>query len=1126
MKQRFITLLLICSANVLWAQIYETFSDNNFTQPLWIGDTSSFRINASFQAQLNTNQTGEYTLVTRMDTALPEVWEFWIRHAFNPSTQNFTRFYLLSDSPDLTGIPNGYGVQLGGITGNNDSIVFFKQKGNQLIRLFGGRPATVGKSNNKISMRISRSPDGWWTCYSDTGGGRAWVSEGTVHDDEYRESGWMGLYAKVTSGNGQQVYLDDIYAGPVWKDTVHPVLRELVAEDSVTLSLIFSEPLNRNVAGNHQNYRMMPDDEFAAWVNIPDSASHRVWLHFEKPMKAMQLYEMRLTGISDTAGNRLKDTGATFRYICESEFDVVISELMPDPSPPVDLPETEYLELYNNSGIELNLANWTLSDGTTTAVLPEVYLQPDSFLIVCSSSNKDLLSAFGPVLALHVFPTLNNSEDEFVLRNRKGVNIHTIRYNLSAYRDPGKSQGGWSLEMTNPKRACAGIFNYVASSDLSGGTPGKRNAAWTTVPDTLPPGLVNINAIDSSVLRVVFNECMDSIGLLHSNWLVWPQLSVIDRQPGSFPFDTLMLRTQPLQPNTRYHFSISGAQDCSGNHAEISAGYEYLHAGEALWNDVLITEIMANPIGAPALPEVEFVELHNRSGHVMSTRNWTLSDRSTKSTCPEYFIKPDSFVLLVPSGAEFQFPGIPCLGLYPFPSLGNESDQLILRDDSGKVLHTVSYHKDMFGNDIKSEGGWSLEMMDRLNPCTEKGNWGASRNSSGGTPGAMNSVSGSNPDRQAPEIRQVYPIGDRCLEIRFSEPMDPSLLRLTGRYRFESGIGPDSLQLMEPDYREVRLYFGKAFQNQTVYGLQVKQQKDCAGNDLDEYRIYPFAMPDSIMPGDLIINEVLFNPGSGGSDFVEVVNSSKHWIDLRHIILTNGETDGQNLESVKPLPDGYLMAPGSYLVFTPDPDDILTRFTCASPLQIISCKLPSLPDDAGTVSLLTGAETTIESFQYHNDMHNPFVNQQDGVSLERIQSNRPATDVTNWTSAAFTCGYGTPTQVNSQFFRSRETESVLQVEPELFSPDYDGFKDLIHFSYNLGKAGFVGQMVLYHESGRPVRTLMNNAVLGQSGTISWDGTSDQNGICPPGIYVVIFECFHAGGDIRHYKRAFALGGKL
>src|SRR4051812_33632900 len=80
-------------------------------------------------------------------------------------------------------------------------------------------------------------------------------------------------------------------------------------------------------------------------------------------------------------------------------FDVVIDELLPDPSPVIGLPNSEFVELKNVSSSPINLRNWKLTDGLATATISVTYiLQPDSFVIICASSAVVSFAGFGSVI--------------------------------------------------------------------------------------------------------------------------------------------------------------------------------------------------------------------------------------------------------------------------------------------------------------------------------------------------------------------------------------------------------------------------------------------------------------------------------------------------------------------------------------------------------------------------------------------------------------------------------------------------------------------------------------------------------------------------------------------------------
>jgi hypothetical protein len=59
-----------------------------------------------------------------------------------------------------------------------------------------------------------------------------------------------------------------------------------------------------------------------------------------------------------------------------------------------------------------------------------------------------------------------------------------------------------------------------------------------------------------------------------------------------------------------------------------------------------------------------------------------------------------------------------------------------------------------------------------------------------------------------------------------------------------------------------------------------------------------------------------------------------------------------------------------------------------------------------------------------------------------------------------------------------------------------------------------------------VRRLLNNELLGASGTVSWDGLSDSNEKASIGIYVIHFQTIDTKGRVSNVKKACVLAEKL
>src|SRR5687768_1791215 len=86
-------------------------------------------------------------------------------------------------------------------------------------------------------------------------------------------------------------------------------------------------------------------------------------------------------------------------------FDLLITEIMADPSPVVGLPNAEYIEVRNVSANAYNLQGWRIADATGTATINTAFvLQPDSAVILCAASNVVLFSPYGRTLGVSSFP--------------------------------------------------------------------------------------------------------------------------------------------------------------------------------------------------------------------------------------------------------------------------------------------------------------------------------------------------------------------------------------------------------------------------------------------------------------------------------------------------------------------------------------------------------------------------------------------------------------------------------------------------------------------------------------------------------------------------------------------------
>jgi hypothetical protein len=248
----------------------------------------------------------------------------------------------------------------------------------------------------------------------------------------------------------------------------------------------------------------------------PDNAN-AIILNFTRVFENGKSYILSLANIKDRFGNQMPSQNIDLLYYVPQENDVLITEIFPDPTPSVGLPDAEFIEIYNHSKFSISLNNWRIADPSVTSYLPDVLIKPDSFIILCALSNESKFSSYGHAIGLSPFPSLNNDRDSIILKDDNDKLIQLINYNASWYNDANKKDGGWTLEMLNPFSLCLDGDNWQASRATQGGTPGKFNSNFKNIADTSRPYIKSLEPIDSLNLLVVFDTKMDEVSLQQSS---------------------------------------------------------------------------------------------------------------------------------------------------------------------------------------------------------------------------------------------------------------------------------------------------------------------------------------------------------------------------------------------------------------------------------------------------------------------------------------------------------------------------------------------------------------------------------------------------------------------------------
>ena len=551
---------------------------------------------------------------------------------------------------------------------------------------------------------------------------------------------------------------------------------------------------------------------------------------------------------------------------------------------------------------------------------------------------------------------------------------------------------------------------------------------------------------------------------------------------------------------------------------------------QASAQDIIIDEIMANPAPSNGLPESEYIELYNRTLFPVDLYGWSFQYGSSEKTFPSVTIYPHEYLILTGDSSLNSYGTV--VNIFSSnSSISNEGGTLTLKNPSGKIIHSVAYSSGWYQNPLKENGGWSLEMIDPENPCGCQENWRASIDTKGGTPGSINSVNASNPDDNQPYIKRIGIISDSTIQVEFSEPMDSLSLNDSNQWVLDNeGFTPIKVSPIAPGYISANLSLHQPLKKHIVYFLYCRNNlpSDCAGNFLDTTRRVRLGLPDSISTGDIVINEILSNPETGGERFIELFNRSEKVIDLHELAVGSYDSIQNSEIDLKPLSEnGILSFPGDYSVLTKDPDDIKKRYYCPGPdafLQMSS--LPSINSDRGSVVLARNNDgTLIDRITYSKEMYSDLLTTTDGVSLERINPSLSSLDITNWHSASESCGFATPGYRNSEFLNMESGKDIIKLSLSVFTPDNDGKDDVLLIGFTPDGPGYLTDITIFDASGHLARNLVQNRMLSTVDAIMWDGRDDNNLKSPLGIYILIIDLFKPDGKAYHFKKTCVLGGK-
>jgi hypothetical protein len=776
------------------------------------------------------------------------------------------------------------------------------------------------------------------------------------------------------------------------------------------------------------------------------------------------------------------------------------------------------------------------------------------YLISDNSNLKEPLNGY--------FVMLGNTADEVSLYRQNGnswvkiidgedgiLNTNRVRVRVRVNRD---ALGNWELFADTS----VGFTGYVSQGTVFDNTymngnyfgvlcqytATRSNQFWfddfnvtaTKYVDVTPPVLLSHTVNPLNRITLQFNENLNASSAVYTNhYSVVPDLQT-PFQAEYFPaLNQVRLEFyEPVKGGVEYNFRINGVTDLAGNALDTSFVIRVRDAYG--WNSVLINEIYPDENPSFGLPVAEFVELYNPGEDTLFTQGWRFANDNSFGNFPADTILPGQFVIICRSSAVAEYSAFgKTMAITSMPALKNAGDELRVLDRYGNVLDSLHYFNSWFRNILddmgnnKKDGGYTLERISTNSPCRGITNWYPSVAEIGGTPAAPNSVSDIDFQHNIPVLTSAFATEPTRITLVFSESVNPLLAINTQLYSVSGGVSVSGALVSGGNLNTIVLQVSPPLESSQSYTLSVWGIEDCFGNvsELQETEVFLALSP---VAGDIVINEILFNPVVGGADYLEIYNRSGKALNIQGLRIVRYRLDNPEeiMQQVLVASQPMVMPPYSYFTYTSDTANVLANYHVENPEWLFQLNLPNFPNSEAILAITLFDTMELDRLQYRTNWHFELLDNQRGVSLERINPDGSTQDRHNWKSAAGGRGSGTPTYRNSQFFQSEFTSSTLWVEPEVFTPDGDGYKDFTQIFYKVSETGYVANVAVFDAVGREVRRLASNQLIPTEGQWRWDGANMLGEKAPIGIYIVLVELFSPSGKKEMLKEKVVLGARF
>ena len=620
--------------------------------------------------------------------------------------------------------------------------------------------------------------------------------------------------------------------------------------------------------------------------------------------------------------------------------------------------------------------------------------------------------------------------------------------------------------------------------------------------------------ISRKEVNIIFNDSVDAgKAVFQSADFDYPLKSFTQISPTTIylNFDVELPENGYLTIAYYYLFDKNGESNWGFYTMELDYGP---NTGNALFGSVIFTEIMANPKNASGLPDVEYIEIFNRGDIVLNLSGWKYYYNNKPYNLPKLKINPGEYLAFCNSSKNSLFGDVATV--YPiesFPVMNNTGKLLYLEDGDGNLIHFVEYSDKWYADKNKSDGGYSLEVVDTDHVYPSSVNWCASNDVSGGTPGRANSVRRDVADSERVYVSSHYINDDNEAFITFSKFLTP----LSDSHQFLNCYNADIVNFRYDNYPYCdKMAFDftyPLFGDDQIYDVELKDIKCLSGNDFYSPGIIRFDKASMVQKGDVLFSEILFNADDPDIKFVELYNNSEKFLNLKDIGLAIPDTNGE-FKTVYYLSDNNsLLEPGKYLLISKSPSRIINKYGYnGEPRICLMSKFPALNIKKGRIAIVDKDKNILEYLEYSESLHSTTNKDKTNISIERISFDVTSDVLSNWCSGSESSDFVTPGYAYNADNNTLPVD-LSEKTDDKFSLYYpymtikDGYPESIFIvRYELEETDNLIDLIVYDSKGIKMCQPYSSAEIMGSGILNVDLSVMANRRVIPGIYIVYIRC--------------------